>query len=810
MNQSTAVAGRPSARLCRAVVVAALAVVLTTPDAVAQDPPPTEPDSVVKLRPLLVTARKREEFLQDIPLAVSAFSGRDLELRRIEAGDQLGYIAPNLSFNSSGAFSGTKASAQIYIRGVGQRDYIPLKDPGVAVYVDGIYMPRTVGSVLDLVEVDRVEVLRGPQGTLFGRNAVGGAVSVHSRMPDAEPRRTFRAQFGDDRMTNLTASANGALADGLFGSVTLALRKRDGYVKRVHDGLDMGDDNGRAVRGALLWTPRETLRIFASADYSRRRENGAPTVNGGVNDKMALATFGNAALASCTAIRINPNFPGNGPPTFPPPGVGAGGAEGCYGPDSFAGHYVSEGTFPVFADLDSWGGGAEVSWTLGGWGRLRSLTGYRGLVLEASRDADNTPANILQNEIVVESYQISQELQLSGVAVDERVHWQTGVYLVREDGFNRTGVTLPTGAFDSDWDYGSRSAAGFAQATAAPTEPLSLTVGARYTKDRKTVLPNVFVLGDASHGRRSPFGPTWPLAAGIYRAATGPMKPGDRMLPYKEFGDDFEALTTMANLAYRFNDDAMAYFGFAQGFKSGGYDSRHPTPPPGHGPNSPDAAPSSFGPEAVSSYEFGVKSQVLDGRLKLNLALFRADYEDMHVVVRQSINPITVNGGSAVLAGAELEVAWIPAEGWDVVGHLGALRARYDEINDVVLESNTPIYRHYRLSKTPALGHSLAVGRAMRLLGRWVTPRIDWSFTGSQYHDAGNTHQLFHPGYHLLNASVALVSENGRWETVHSFRNLTNERYLLTGTSAFGTAAAYIEQVWARPFEWSVSLKYRW
>ena len=790
--------------------IAVLALVAAAQAAVAQDPPPTEPDSLVQAEPLLVTARKREEFVQDIPLAVSAFSGTDLELRRIESTDQLGYIAPNLSFNSSGAFSGTKASAQIYIRGVGQRDYIPLKDPGVAVYVDGIYMPRTVGPVMDLLEVDRVEVLRGPQGTLFGRNAVGGAVAIHSRMPNAEPRRTLRAQFGDDRMTNFSASANGALADGLFGSATLALRKRDGYVKRVHDGLDTGDDNGQAVRGALLWTPGETLRVFASADYSRRRENGAPTVNGGVNDKMALATFGNGALPGCKAISINPEFPDKGPPTFPPPGVGAGDAEGCYGPNSFAGHYVAEGTFPAFADVDSWGGGTEVAWTLGEWGRLRSLTGYRGLVLEGSRDADNTPANILQNEIVVESFQVSQEVQLSGVALDERMHWQTGVYLVRENGFSRTGVTLPTGSFDSDWDYGSRSVAGFAQATADLMEALSLTVGARYTMDRKTVTPNVFVLGDASQGRRSPFKPTWPKAVGIYRAATGPMKPGDRMLPNREFSDDFEALTTMANVAYRLNDDAMAYFGFAEGFKSGGYDSRHPTPPPGHEPNSPDAAPSSFDPETVSSYEFGVKSQWREGRLRLNLALFRADYEDLHIVVRQSINPITLNGGSADLSGVELEVAWMPADGWDVAGHLGAIRAKYDRINKSVLDSNTPIHPDYKLAKTPAVGHSLTVARTMRLGGRSVKPRIDWSFTGSQFHDAGNTPQLFQDGYHLVNASITLVSEDGRWELAHSLRNLTDERYLLTGTSAFGTAAAYIEQVWGRPLEWSVSLKYRW
>ncbi|MDE2773406.1 MAG: TonB-dependent receptor plug domain-containing protein, partial [Gemmatimonadota bacterium] len=337
----------------------------------------------------MVTARNREELLQSVPLAVFALSGRDLELGQVGTTDQLAEIMPNVNFNHSGALSGTKSAAQFYIRGVGQRDFLPVTDPGVAVYVDGVYVPRSVGAMMDLIDVERVEVLRGPQGTLFGRNAIGGAVSVHSRRPDAEARRSIRAQFGDDRMTNLTASANGALGDGLFGSVALALRKRDGYVRRIHDGLDMGNDNGQAARGAIMWRPSATFEVFGTADYSRRRENGAPTVNGGVNDKQAFGTFGNAALPGCTAIAVNPDFPGKGPPTFPPPGQGAGGAEGCYGPDSFAGEYISEGTFPAFADLDSWGAGARVSWSPGGGVTLRSLTGYRGLDMWNSRDADN-------------------------------------------------------------------------------------------------------------------------------------------------------------------------------------------------------------------------------------------------------------------------------------------------------------------------------------------------------------------------------------------------------------------------------------
>ena len=803
--------GRSASQRCLLILGGTLvAICAPTTTASGQEPPPPDPDSVVRLQPLVVTARNREELLQSVPLAVSAFSGRDLELGQVGTTDRLGQIMPNVNFNHSGALSGTKSAAQFYIRGVGQRDFLPVTDPGVAVYVDGIYMPRSVGAVMDLIDVERVEVLRGPQGTLFGRNAVGGAVSVHSRRPDAEARRSIRAQFGDDRMTNLTASANGALADGLFGSVTLALRKRDGYVKRIHDGLDKGNDNGQAARGAILWRPSATFEVSATADYSRRRENGAPTVNGGVNDKQAFGTFGNAALPGCTAITVNPGFPGNGPPTFPPPGQGAGGAKGCYGPDSFAGEYISEGTFPAFSDLDSWGAGARASWSLGGGVTLRFLTGYRGLDMWNSRDADNTPANVLQIQIAVESEQLSQELQLSGLGLDDRLHWQTGLYLVRETGYYLGAVTLPTGAFDSNWDLVNSSMAGFAQATADVTAALSLTVGARYTRDWKAVTPDVYAVGDASQGRGSIHGPTWPLAQGIFRAATGPMNPGDRILANKEFTRDFDALTVMANLAHRWNDNTIAYVGFAEGFKSGGFDARVPSPPPGHEPNSPDAAPTDYEPETVASYEIGLKSGTGDGRLRLNLALFRADYEDLQVVIRESINPITVNGGSADLQGAELEAAWIPGGGWDIAAGVGVLSAEYDSLSPAVLENRNPVLPDYKLTKTPRFNHTLGIGRTFHARGLPVTPRIHWTYTSSQYHDPVNTPQLFQEGYHLLHATIGLASGDGRWEVLSAFRNLTDERYLVTGTSAWGTAAAYIEQVYGRPFEWSVAVKRTW
>ena len=800
----------PRSIRARAIAAISLAAVMPLPT-LAQDPPPPEPDSVRRLQEIVVTARHRGESVQDVPLAISAFSGEDLEVRQVATTDQLATITPNLSFNSSGAFAGAKSAAQIFIRGVGQVDYLPVTDPGVAVYVDGIYMARSVGAVMDLLDVERVEVLRGPQGTLFGRNAVGGAVVLHSRRPAEQPHRSLRAQLGSDRMTHATATVGGPVADGLFAGLTLAYRKRDGYVTRVHDGLDMGDDDGQAARGTLVWRPSDALELFATADYARRRENGAPTVSGGVNDRMAFGAFGNGLLPGCDAVSINPAYPAEGPPSHPPPGAGTGGAAGCYGPDSFAGEYVAQGTFPAFAELDSWGGSVEFTWSPVPWASLRSLTGYRGFDMKSSRDADNTPANILSTKEWLDHAQISQELRLSGLTAGDRVHWQAGIYLFREHGYQRSAVIVPPGALHSGGDYDNSSVAGFAQATGEITETLSLTLGGRYTRDRKGLTPDLYALGDASQGIGSIFAPTWPGAAGIYLSPAGPMKPGDRMLPRRDFHANFGALTFTAKLGYRLGSGVTAYAGFSNGFKSGGFDIRHPAPPPGHELNSPTAAPGTYEPETVSSYEIGLKSLLAEGRMRLNAALFRADYDDIQVLIRESFNPITFNGGAADISGAELEAAWSPGAGWDVRANLGAMHARYDSLSPSVLNNATPVLPGYELAKTPSLSHGLMIGRATTLPGGQIlTPRVNWTYTGSQHHDAINTPQIFQDGYHLLNASVAVRTGDGRWELVSAVRNLTNARYLVTGNSAFDTAAAYVERVYGRPREWSVTVGYRW
>ena len=761
------------------------------------------------LEEIVVTARKREESLQDTPVAISAFTAQELEYRQISSTDQLGDITPNVTFDPAGPSSGSNSAAQIFIRGIGQTDFTPVTDPGVGLYIDGVYMARSVGNVLDFLDVERVEILRGPQGTLFGRNTIGGAIVIHSKRPDNEFRGNLQGKFGDDDMIHITAKLNVPFSDNLFGNLAYAYRERDGYVNRLYDDSDTGDDDNQSVRGSLLWEATDDFEAYVTFDYTRIRENGAPTVSAGVNDKMAFGTFGNGLLESCPTISVNPNFPGGGPPTFPPPGFGAGGAPGCYGPDTFAGPHTSEGTFPVFSNLDIWGVSGELKWDVNEWLTIKSITGYREMEMDSSRDADNTPANIFATQDYYDHEQITQEIQLSGSALDEHLHWLIGFYYFQEEGFNINPVILPVGSLQSGGFYDNESVAGFFQLTNNFTDNFALTIGGRYTVDKKRYTPDQFALGDASQGPGSIFATTWPRVAGLYLSSTGPMRAGQRILPFQEFDEEFDDFTVMFNLAYNWTDNFMTYFNFSEGFKSGGFDQRFAAPPIDPATGALTNAPSTFDPETVSSYEVGLKSEWFDNRLRMNLALFHTDYDNLQIIIRETFNPITFNGGSANIDGAEAELTWVPTDRLFITFALGYIDAEYAELSDSVINNATPIFPHYKLVNTPELSTALGVAYTMDL-NDWatLTPRLDWSFHDEQYNNSVNTQKIFQDDYHLLNAALTMQTNDEHWEAVLAFRNITDEEYILTGNSGFATASSYAARVYGRPFEWSVSLKY--
>jgi iron complex outermembrane receptor protein len=224
------------------------------------------PDGADALESIVVTARRRVESLQDTPVAVTALSADALEQRQIVATTDLDKVAPNLQFHSYGTLTGNNSAAQVFIRGIGQTDATPAVDPGVGVYIDDVYMGRSVGGAMDFRDIASVQIVRGPQGTLFGRNTIGGAVLLTTNAPGEDAGSSLRLGVGDDGLAELFGAFDVPLGDTWSARLSIGGRQRDGYVTRAFDGEDLGDEEMYTGQAAVRWEPSESFRLTLRAD----------------------------------------------------------------------------------------------------------------------------------------------------------------------------------------------------------------------------------------------------------------------------------------------------------------------------------------------------------------------------------------------------------------------------------------------------------------------------------------------------------------------------------------------------------------
>ena len=343
-----------------------------------------------------------------------------------------------------------------FLRGVGQRDFIPSADPGVGLYVDGVYFARSVGSVLDLVDIERIEVLRGPQGTLFGRNTTGGAISITTKKPTEEFEGKVRVRVGTDSRRDIMAHLSGGLSDTAFASVTAARFQQDGFIVNPVTGLDTGDDDTVALRGALRLLPSDSVEINFSADYSRDEGNGQARVlsrdpsrainfippNGNPGNTGNGPTQHNFFLGNNGAVAATFPFPLINIPGLrqfnscnaaaPVPGLVEGTDPGCVNANNVA-LGQNTGTDPTYSDADIWGVSAAIDWSISDTLQLKSITAYRDVDSSFAHDGDNTPYFLswVRDEIYEQS-QFSQELQLLGSTASGRLELdRRGVLLYR-------------------------------------------------------------------------------------------------------------------------------------------------------------------------------------------------------------------------------------------------------------------------------------------------------------------------------------------------------------------------------------------
>lgn len=721
---------------------------------------------------IIVTARRTNENLQDVPVAVTAFSGVALEQRGIDTLDQVAKYTPNIRFDGAAALSGGNYNATVFVRGVGQNDFAIFSDPGVGFYVDDVYYARSIGGIMDAVDIESVQVLRGPQGTLFGKNTIGGAVLISTAKPDLDEfSGRVEATTGRFDRLDLKGAINVPLVEGVLGlRVSGAMLNRDGYVKRLFDGGTQGDRNADMIRAKLRFQPSDALTIDIGGDYTRARETSAPS------DLLAV---GNAPGIAGIPFLVNYNrsvaptrgiIAPNGQPTVNPSFITASPFE------------TWAGGGPNRNDLDLWGVQGSVAYDFGG-ATLKSITAYRDMKAYFSRDGDNTPFVFRQTTNDDRQWQFSQELQLTGKTLGDRLSFVFGAYYFKEKasdiatadlaiGLNPPLATAPpfTPAVFIQNYVDNRGWAVFGQVDFNVTDALSVTVGGRYTHDKKEYTSiNV------------------------------------RQRDNVEFVNTtvdatFKKFTPRLGINYAISDDVLLYGSWSKGFKQGGFNGR---------PLVSQAEVTQFRPEGLETYEIGIKSQWLDRTLTANLAVFHSIFKDIQLTVNQTPTNFVANAAKAKIDGLELELVMRPTHWFTANASVGYLDARYTSIGEglgptqilpITLDSHFVKAPDWTGSAGAEVRHEFGDGSEVMLRG-------DVSLYSRIYHDVANTPIITDDGYALVNARISYTLPGGNVQLSAFGTNLTDTLYLVSGnvSGAFGLA----EASYGRPREWGVSASFK-
>lgn len=746
---------------------------------------------------ILVTARRREESLQDTPIAISAFSSEMLEERQIQQTQDLERITPSLQFKPAGQLSGNSASSVVFIRGVGQVDPTAAVDPGVGVYLDEVYLGRAVGGAIDFGDIAGVEVLRGPQGTLFGRNTIGGAILVRTKQPVlGEFSGRGRVRGGGDNLIEGFAALNIPLGQTVAARVSGGVRKRDGYVIRAFDGLDLGNENRYSLAGSLKWEPSSDFDLFLRADYSKQEENGAPFTFAGINEQAPVAAIASVA-AGCpgATIPFAPLVPGD--PRFGAPNVPLINDVRCANDFQARGPFVNGGNAPVQSTSEVWGVGATANIRLNDTISMKLISAYRETDSRGIRDGDNTPLLLITTDVAAQSAQFSQEVQfqldfgsvsaiIGGYYFNEVTDERATVPLAFPPSPPVIGSLLAGGPGSRDLQVSrlkTDSIAGFGELTWKVTEKLEVSGGLRYTSDRKHYRGTVLNLFPSTQPDPDPL-PTLATSQG------GPLFIFNR--PFKQ---DFASLTGSASVQYRWSDAISTYASYSRSFKSGGYNTRYNAAPAGN-------LPVPFAEEKVTSYEIGAKTNI--GRLRLNLAAFEAQYDDIQLIFRQGVVPLLFNAGEARIRGLEAEASYRSAFGLIFDGGISVLDDKIKSITPVPGATAT-VTPDDDLPFTPDLQANFGLAYAIPLgNGMTLTPRVDGSYTSKITFITGSIREIEEDGYFVGNASLTLKLDNGI-EIGGGVTNLFDERYLIQGNASLATLG-YAERIFARPRSWYVQV----
>lgn len=747
-----------------------------------------------KLDEILVTTQFVEQNVQQTPVAVTAITSEGLVARGLQTVDNISAQSPNVTLTQGGGYSGPSLIG--FIRGVGQTDFNPALEPGVGLYVDDVYYSQLSGSILELLDLDRVEVLRGPQGTLAGKNSIGGAIKLYTRRPNDDANGYLEAGLGSFDTVSVRGASNFTLVkDTLYGRLSGVSRSQEGYVTRLDyncanpgnqiDGLDSaiidgscktGEDGGSdytGVRFALRWLPSDDLEVNLSTEKVRNKLGAPPSV--------LVGTYADP----------DPNAPNR---------QAWNDYRERFVPDK--GEYITYGTYvdsrsnltiPDEMHVNSSGTTLNVDWRLSDSLQLQSITGIREFETAFGTDLDQSPIPILQQYQVLTHEQTSQEFRLNG-DVGKFMEYTVGAFWFDAHTELSARVDLGYSSVELDFVHGPdpvdvTNSAVFANTIMHPTDTIDVTLGVRHSTDEKIY----------AYHRRNP-----DLSA--VEACTGapgtPGVPSNCVLNGLDgLSETFEDSRTDYRLAasWRATDNAMLYYQYATGFKGGGVNPRPFF--------TPQAA--AFDPEELTTHEIGAKWQLMDDRMRINAAYFINDYQGVQLTLLDCTAyfpdagvPCLApkNSGDADVSGFELEVDYQPFEQWLIEASLSTLDFEYTEI-----DPNTGLTGDEVTPFTPELTWSFSTQYDFYTPIGMISPRIDASYQDEVQTAANISTYGQIEDRTLINASINLLSTSEEWLIRFGVTNLTDEFYYTNITDNASSRHAYA--LVGMPRTWNLSLK---
>jgi iron complex outermembrane receptor protein len=776
---------------------------------------------------IVITAQFRSQRLQDTPLSVTAVNAQTMEARSQTNLQQVADYAPNVNIKPQGASFGPSVAASI--RGVGQNDFNPAFEPGVAIYIDDVYYPQLTGAILDLLDLDRVEILRGPQGTLTGRNSEGGAIKMFTKKPTGSNTGYVEGTYGSRNRLGMRGSADFKLTDNLFARFAGVFKRQDGYVKQLDFGCvnpaggsatfvdsngvtqlvnpvggvaavrpagkckvdDLGEIGYQAVRGSLRFVPNDRLEINLSADYTHDEH----TIAGEV--LTATSTINNPNTNAGAQVGPGGTVINNGIPY-----------DNRYICGRFCNYMVTGNpagmfrfipnvlSFPLVqtsgtnkSKYDGWGGSAHVHYDIADNLALESITGYRHWRARFDSDDDISPSAIGFGQNDLTHWDVSQELRLLG-KVGSNIHYTLGGFYFKQKSVYWTYqdiryAPIPLQFIGND-PIKASAKAGFANVDWTPLPALTLTGGLRYTWEDKSY---TFV-------RLNPDG-TVNAFLGSLNGVVG---------KYKGHKWDWRGAAQ-----YRLSNALMVYGSVSTGFKGGGINPR---------PFFPDQV-IPFDPETLTAYEGGFKSDFFDRHVRLNVSAFINKYKDIQLPVLACGTPARppcaarLNAGDATLKGVELETTIRPVGNFLIDGSLSYLTSKYDKLNPAaeyptnpagVAKDDPPFFTSPKWKGTIGAQYEVGLGSAGS-----ITPRVDLAYQAKQFSGAvvtgGTRTRLFIPAYTIGNARLTYRSPGDDWEAALEVTNFTNKYYYLSIFDLRGAGAGFRKAQPGRPREWAVTLK---